>query len=156
MPPWFFSLTATAVVLGGVAILFIARTVKRWVSRRSSSKIKIRIEDQHIEFETKSFDRTTIEAILKTVGDTPAARRPETPEAPTGIHNSSQLRFLPRSTSRAPFHADRACRALEKRGLGFIDPVPLESPQLSPPPVELASKHFNDPWLAFGDRHAGA
>ncbi len=39
--------------------------------------------------------------------------------------------------------------ALETRGLGFIDPVPLISPRLAPPPDELASRHFNDWMLAF-------
>jgi hypothetical protein len=43
--------------------------------------------------------------------------------------------------------------ALEARGLPFIDPVPLEDPQLAPPPPELASKHFNDRWLAFRRTH---
>jgi predicted component of type VI protein secretion system len=39
--------------------------------------------------------------------------------------------------------------ALETKGLDFIDPVPLVSPQSVPPPPELASKHFNDWVLAF-------
>jgi len=39
--------------------------------------------------------------------------------------------------------------ALERKGLDFIDPVPLEGPQYAPPPDELAAKHFNDPLLAF-------
>ncbi len=39
--------------------------------------------------------------------------------------------------------------ALEKRGLDFIDPVPLEPPDQAPPPPELASKHFNDRELVF-------
>jgi len=39
--------------------------------------------------------------------------------------------------------------ALEKRGLDFIDPVPLESPKYAPPPPELAVKHFDDPWLVY-------
>ena len=39
--------------------------------------------------------------------------------------------------------------ALEKRGLEFIDSVPLVSPQEVPPPPELSSKHFNDWVLAF-------
>jgi len=34
------------------------------------------------------------------------------------------------------------------KGLDFIDPVPLEGPELAPPPAELAAKHFNDPLLA--------
>jgi hypothetical protein len=39
--------------------------------------------------------------------------------------------------------------ALEEKGDEFIDPVPLEAPDVAPPPVELAAKHFNDPHLAF-------
>lgn len=39
--------------------------------------------------------------------------------------------------------------ALEARGIDFIDPVPLESPDSAPPPPELASRHFNDWVLAF-------
>lgn len=39
--------------------------------------------------------------------------------------------------------------ALETRGIEFIDPVPLVSPEVVPPPPELASKHFNDWVLAF-------
>jgi hypothetical protein len=39
--------------------------------------------------------------------------------------------------------------ALSKKGLGFIDPVPLEDPCQVPPPTELDSLHFNDKWLAF-------
>ncbi|MFX1593170.1 MAG: toll/interleukin-1 receptor domain-containing protein [Promethearchaeota archaeon] len=34
--------------------------------------------------------------------------------------------------------------ALKKRGLDFVQPIPLEDPQKVPPPKELASKHFND------------
>ena len=39
--------------------------------------------------------------------------------------------------------------ALRKKGLGFIDPVPLEDPDKVPPPAELADLHFGDKWLAF-------
>jgi ATP-dependent Clp protease ATP-binding subunit ClpA len=39
--------------------------------------------------------------------------------------------------------------ALKTRGLDFIDPVPLASPDDVPPPPELAEKHFNDWVLAF-------
>jgi hypothetical protein len=39
--------------------------------------------------------------------------------------------------------------ALQAKGLDFIDPVPLEGPEYAPPPAELATKHFNDPLLAF-------
>lgn len=39
--------------------------------------------------------------------------------------------------------------ALDTRGIDFIDPVPLVSPEEVPPPPELASRHFNDWVLAF-------
>jgi ImpA, N-terminal, type VI secretion system/TIR domain len=39
--------------------------------------------------------------------------------------------------------------ALRERGIGFIDPIPLQSPEESPPPPELGSLHFNDWMLAF-------
>ena len=39
--------------------------------------------------------------------------------------------------------------ALETRGRGFIEPVPLVSPEVVPPPPELAGIHFNDWTLAF-------
>ena len=39
--------------------------------------------------------------------------------------------------------------ALERRGVNFIDPVPLVSPEDVPPPEELGSKHFNDWILAY-------
>jgi hypothetical protein len=41
---------------------------------------------------------------------------------------------------------------LVKRGLDFIDPVPLEPPTKVPPPPELASLHFNEWTLAFMTR----
>ena len=37
--------------------------------------------------------------------------------------------------------------ALEHKGIDFIEPVPLESPEVCPPPEELAEKHFNDKLL---------
>ena len=39
--------------------------------------------------------------------------------------------------------------ALQRRGLDFINPLPLEDPRLVKPPAELKSKHFNDMLLAF-------
>ncbi|MEZ0396215.1 MAG: toll/interleukin-1 receptor domain-containing protein [Anaerolineales bacterium] len=45
--------------------------------------------------------------------------------------------------------------ALEKRGVDFIDPVPLEPPDQAPPPPELSSKHFNDRELVFIKAYAG-
>jgi hypothetical protein len=47
--------------------------------------------------------------------------------------------------------------ALERRGIDFIDPFPLESPEVAPPPAELAgSLHFNDWILAFANVRAAA
>jgi hypothetical protein len=47
-------------------------------------------------------------------------------------------------------HVDHEWRwALHERGLEFIDPVPLQSPDVVPPPAELATLHFNDWTLAF-------
>jgi hypothetical protein len=39
--------------------------------------------------------------------------------------------------------------ALRERGIEFIDPVPLVSPEEVPPPPELAAIHFNDWVLAY-------
>jgi hypothetical protein len=39
--------------------------------------------------------------------------------------------------------------ALKLKGIDFIDPIPLESPEDVPPPIELAEKHFNDWTLAY-------
>jgi serine/threonine protein kinase len=39
--------------------------------------------------------------------------------------------------------------ALNRRGVDFINPLPLEDPRLIEPPSELRSKHFNDMLLAF-------
>ena len=36
--------------------------------------------------------------------------------------------------------------ALNTQGADFIDPVPLVSPEIVPPPPELSNKHFND-WV---------
>src|SRR5262249_44309071 len=42
------------------------------------------------------------------------------------------------------------CRCgYQDRGLDFIDPVPLVSPDVVPPPQELAELHFSDWVLAF-------
>jgi hypothetical protein len=42
--------------------------------------------------------------------------------------------------------------ALEKRGIDFINPVPLDFPDEVPPPPELNTKHFNDKMLYFRKR----
>lgn len=45
---------------------------------------------------------------------------------------------------------DREWRyALDKKGIDCIEPVPLDSPELCPPPKELSSKHFNDRALVY-------
>lgn len=42
--------------------------------------------------------------------------------------------------------------ALNSRGIEFIDPVPLVSPEEVPPPKELSGKHFKDWVLAYRRR----
>ena len=39
--------------------------------------------------------------------------------------------------------------ALAKRGLNYIDPVPLADPDEALPPTELRSLHFNDAYIAY-------
>jgi len=39
--------------------------------------------------------------------------------------------------------------ALRQEGLRFIDPFPLESPEVVTPPAELSAIHFNDRYLMF-------
>jgi hypothetical protein len=39
--------------------------------------------------------------------------------------------------------------ALAKKGLNYIDPVPLEEPQFCPPPLELERLHFSDMYLGY-------
>lgn len=57
--------------------------------------------------------------------------------------------FWSSAASRSDW-VDREWRwALQKRGLEFIDPVPLQPPSIVPPPAELASLHFNDWTLAL-------
>ena len=48
---------------------------------------------------------------------------------------------------------DREWRyALENKGLDCIEPIPIDPPNVCPPPKELASKHFNDRGLLYIDR----
>jgi hypothetical protein len=39
--------------------------------------------------------------------------------------------------------------ALTRRGLDYIDPVPLQDPRRVPPPEELSDLQFNDAYLAY-------
>ena len=66
------------------------------------------------------------------------------------------------SFARASKNVEREWRtALDKKGLAFIHPIPLEDPRLALPPDELRSLHFNDIYLAIlktstpGDSPAG-
>jgi hypothetical protein len=45
--------------------------------------------------------------------------------------------------------------ALSARGPDFIDPVPLEPPDVAPPPKELINLHFNDWQLAYQRKSRG-
>jgi hypothetical protein len=63
--------------------------------------------------------------------------------------------FWSEAASRSPWVEKEWRCAVETRGIGFIDPVPLVSPEIVPPPKELGELHFNDWVLAF-KRRAGA
>lgn len=36
-----------------------------------------------------------------------------------------------------------------KRGIDYIDPIPLESPKICPPPTELSNLHFDERWIYY-------
>jgi hypothetical protein len=55
--------------------------------------------------------------------------------------------FWSKAASQSPWVEMEWHAALETRGLGGIDPVPLQSGSQAPPPAELASLHFDDPLL---------
>jgi hypothetical protein len=45
---------------------------------------------------------------------------------------------------------DREWRlASQIRGTKYIDPVPLENPQIAPPPDEINNLNFEDKYLAY-------
>lgn len=54
------------------------------------------------------------------------------------------------SFARASKNVEKEWRtALEKKGLAFIHPIPIEDPRKAQPPDELSSLHFNDIYLAI-------
>ena len=66
------------------------------------------------------------------------------------IHESDVFYLFWSENARRSEWVEKEWRcALESRGIDFIDPVPLVSPELVPPPPELASRHFGDWTLAF-------
>ncbi len=61
--------------------------------------------------------------------------------------------FWSRAASQSK-HVDKEWRTgLRLRGLDFIDPMPLASPEEVPPPEELSGLHFNDWTLAYRRAH---
>jgi hypothetical protein len=55
--------------------------------------------------------------------------------------------------AKASEHVETEWRtALDKKGLAFIHPIPLEDPRQAQPPDELSSLHFNDIYLAILSR----
>jgi molecular chaperone DnaK (HSP70) len=57
--------------------------------------------------------------------------------------------FWSRNARQSPWVEKEWRCALKTRGLEFIDPVPLESPDVVAPPEELKKMHFNDWILAY-------
>ena len=57
-----------------------------------------------------------------------------------------------RNAQQSPW-VDREWRyALAQKGLDAIEPIPLEQPDICPPPSELSRKHFNDSLLYIINR----
>jgi hypothetical protein len=57
-----------------------------------------------------------------------------------------------RNAQQSPW-VDREWRyALSQKGLEAIEPIPLEQPDVCPPPAELSNKHFNDSLLYIINR----
>jgi hypothetical protein len=64
--------------------------------------------------------------------------------------------FWSRAAKRSEWVEREWRLALQKRGIEYIDPFPLESPTKAPPPEELGGTlHFNDWMLAYMERNAG-
>jgi hypothetical protein len=57
------------------------------------------------------------------------------------------LLFWSRAASASQWVSWEWHTALDRKGLAAIQPMPLEAPQVAPPPPELSSLHFNDIYL---------
>ncbi len=69
------------------------------------------------------------------------------------IEGSDTLFLCWSVNAKASAWVDREWRyALAQKGLEAIEPVPLDPPELCPPPPELSSKHFNDGLLYIINR----
>ena len=60
--------------------------------------------------------------------------------------------FWSRDASKSKFVEYEWRSALKDKGLSSIDPVPLESPAIAVPPMELSSLHFDDIYLSIAER----
>jgi hypothetical protein len=58
--------------------------------------------------------------------------------------------FWSRAASQSKWVDYEWRKALDLRGMEFLEPVPLEPPSLAPVPAELAHLHFNDWTLKVG------
>lgn len=57
--------------------------------------------------------------------------------------------FWSSAASRSEWVGREWRMGLRAKGIAFIDPFPLTSPELVPPPAELKSLHFNDRYLMY-------
>jgi len=55
--------------------------------------------------------------------------------------------FWSRAASQSEWVSREWHLGLRQKGIDFIDPFPLESPEIVPPPAELRALHFNDRYL---------
>ena len=60
--------------------------------------------------------------------------------------------FWSRAAIRSEWVEREWRKAIELRGVGFVRPVPLELPDVAPPPAELAHLHFGDWTLRLRSR----
>ncbi len=57
--------------------------------------------------------------------------------------------FWSQSAAKSPWVRREWQHALANRGLQYIDPVPLETPEVAPAPAELAALHFADAFATY-------
>jgi hypothetical protein len=66
------------------------------------------------------------------------------------LRNTDVFYLFWSSHARASEWVEREWRAaLKEKGVYFINPFPLESPEIAPPPKELEPLHFNSVYLSF-------
>lgn len=97
----------------------------------------------------QGIEATGVDVFVDVVGLRAGEWRPQL-EAEIARSDALYL-FWSRSASRSEEVAKEWRYAMLRRGIGFIKPVPLESPELAPPPQELQALHFGSRYLLVRD-----